>query len=171
MRRVVVGERNGQAVVASDERLTPITIGMMPGAEFYGIWGEDGAGSVPSDGTVPAAPAWFPPATGYRHEVIVIPPDGAAPTVDPAAGIEEMRTKLPGLADVMDPDHPGMHATDTVDINVVLDGEIYLRLDDGTEVHLARGDAAVVTGERHGWSNRSAASCTLSTTSIGARRT
>ena len=142
---------------------------MMAGAEFYGVWGEDDPPSVPTDGTPPEAPAWFPPITGYRHEVIVLPPDGAAPTVDPEAGLEEMRRKLPGLADVMDPDHPGMHATDTVDVNVVLDGEIYLRLN-GTEVHLTRGDCAVVTGERHGWSNRSAANCTLSTTSIGAAR-
>jgi hypothetical protein len=170
MRRVVIGERDGRAVVASDVQLRPITIGMMPGAEFFGVWGEDGAAAVPMAGTVPAAPAWFPPPSGYRHEVIVIPPDGAAPTIDPSAGVEEMRAKLPGLAEVMDPDHPGMHATDTVDVNVVLDGEIYLRLDDATEVHLSRGDCAVVTGERHGWSNRSAGPCTLSTTSIGARR-
>jgi len=167
----VIGERDGQAVVGSDEQLEPITIGLMPGAEFYGIWGEDGAAAVPSNGAEPAAPAWFPPTNGYRHEVIVIPPDGATPTVDPDAGVEEMRTKLPGLADVMDPDHPGMHTTDTALINLILDAEIHLRLDDGTEVHLARGDAAVVTGELHAWSNRSGAPCTLSTTSIGARRT
>jgi hypothetical protein len=49
--------------------------------------------------------------------------------------------------------------------------EIHLLLDDGTEIHLTRGDCVVVTGQRHAWSNRSGSPCTLSTTSIGARRT
>ena len=171
MRRVVVGERDGKAVVALDEELDPVTVGLMPGAEFYGIWGEDGAATIPSDGTPPHAPAWFPPPGGYRFEVIVLPPDGAAPMVDPAEGVAELQSKLPGLADVLDPDEPGMHATDTVDINVVLDGTVVFRLDDGTEVELSRGDCVVVTGQRHGWSNRSGRPCSLGTTSLGSART
>jgi len=170
MRRVVVGERNGQAVIASDEQLQPITVGMIPGAGFLGIWGEDGAATMPGDGTPPPAPTWFPPPGGYRFEVVVLPPDGATPTVDPAAGLAELRAKLPGLAETLDPDHPAMHASDTVDIDVILEGEVFFRLEDGTEVQVSQGDCIVVTGQRHAWSNRSGKPCTLATASIGARR-
>ena len=38
----------------------------------------------------------------------------------------------------MDPSDPGMHATDTIDFEVVLEGTVVLELDDGAEVTLQR---------------------------------
>ena len=40
---------------------------------------------------------------------------------------------------VLDQSDPGMHTTDTIDFEVVLEGTIVLELDDGAEVPLARG--------------------------------
>ena len=39
-----------------------------------------------------------------------------------------------------------MHTTDTIDFEVVLDGEVWLELDDGVEVHLRAGDTVVQNG-------------------------
>ena len=47
-----------------------------------------------------------------------------------------------------------MHTTDTVDIDVVISGEVDLELDDGSEVHLRPGDCVIQNGTRHAWRNR-----------------
>ena len=53
----------------------------------------------------------------------------------------------------MDPSDPGMHTTDTIDFEVVLEGTIVLELDDGAEVTLHPGDTVVQNGTRHRWKN------------------
>ena len=53
----------------------------------------------------------------------------------------------------MDPSDPGMHATDTIDFEVVLEGTVVLELDDGAEVTLHAGDTVVQNGTRHRWKN------------------
>ena len=53
----------------------------------------------------------------------------------------------------MDPSDPGMHTTDTIDFEVVLEGTITLELDDGAEVTLRPGDTVVQNGTRHRWKN------------------
>jgi quercetin dioxygenase-like cupin family protein len=52
-----------------------------------------------------------------------------------------------------------MHATDTLDFMVVLEGEIVLGLDDG-EHHLVAGDTVVQRGTRHRWRVAGEAPCT-----------
>jgi quercetin dioxygenase-like cupin family protein len=48
-----------------------------------------------------------------------------------------------------------MHRTETVDVGVVLDGETWLRLDDGSQTLVRSGDALVQRGTNHAWANRS----------------
>ena len=48
-----------------------------------------------------------------------------------------------------------MHRTETVDIGVVLEGETWLLLDDGSETRVGVGDAVVQRGTNHAWANRS----------------
>jgi len=50
--------------------------------------------------------------------------------------------------------HPGAHATDTVDCAIVLSGEIYSVIDE-SETLLKAGDILIQCGTNHGWSNRS----------------
>ena len=45
------------------------------------------------------------------------------------------------------------HATDSVDLNVVVSGAVVLELDDSTRVALSAGDITVVTGNEHTWHN------------------
>jgi len=48
-----------------------------------------------------------------------------------------------------------MHRTETVDVGVVLEGETWLLLDDGSETRVGPGDAVVQRGTNHAWANRS----------------
>jgi uncharacterized cupin superfamily protein len=47
-----------------------------------------------------------------------------------------------------------MHRTRSIDYGIVLEGEIYMILDD-SEVHLRAGDIVVQRGTDHAWENRS----------------
>ena len=71
----------------------------------------------------------------------------------------------------MEPDAPGMHTTDTIDFEVVLDGEVWLELDDGVEVHLRAGDTVVQNGTRHAWRNHGDTTARLAVFLIGAHHT
>jgi quercetin dioxygenase-like cupin family protein len=70
-----------------------------------------------------------------------------------AAALEDTERKLPGLLAYLDPTDPGMHTTDTIDFEVVLEGTVVLELDDGAEVTLHPGDTVVQNGTRHRWHN------------------
>ena len=70
----------------------------------------------------------------------------------------------------MEPDHPGMHTTDTVDLDIVLSGEVWLELDDGAEVHLQAGDCVIQNGTRHVWHNRTEEPARMFAALIGATR-
>ena len=48
-----------------------------------------------------------------------------------------------------------MHRTETVDVGVVLEGETWLLLDDGSETRVGVGDAVVQRATNHAWANRS----------------
>jgi quercetin dioxygenase-like cupin family protein len=48
-----------------------------------------------------------------------------------------------------------MHRTETVDVGVVLEGETWLLLDDGSETRVGVGDVVVQRGTNHAWANRS----------------
>jgi len=48
-----------------------------------------------------------------------------------------------------------MHRTETVDVGIVLEGETWLLLDDGSETLVKPGDAVVQRGTNHAWANRS----------------
>src|SRR5205807_8436146 len=152
------GQRaDGTSVFVADEQVEPITVSLLPGLEFHRLWGGDAPPTLPTDGSPPAQPRYFPPPGGYRFGFFTLGPEsvGMPDDLDVGAALVELGTKLPGLADVMEPDHPGMHTTDTVDIDLVVSGEVWLELDDGAEVQLRAGDCVVQNGTRHAWHNRS----------------
>jgi quercetin dioxygenase-like cupin family protein len=70
-----------------------------------------------------------------------------------AAGMADFEAEAPGLLRYMDLSDPGMHTTDTIDFEVVLEGTVVLELDDGAKVTLHAGDTVVQNGTRHRWSN------------------
>ena len=60
-----------------------------------------------------------------------------------------------------------MHTTPTIDYGVVMDGEIWLELDDGKTVHLKEHDAFVQHGVRHAWRNKTNKATTVAFVLIG----
>jgi hypothetical protein len=174
VRRVVTGQDEaGKSVFVSDELVEPIVVALMPGLEFLNLWGADHTPVVPTDGARPHAPAYFPPPPGYRFALFTLPPDGTASLredVDPRQAVAEVQERMPGLMDHMEPDNPGMHTTDTIDLDLVLVGDVYLELDDGAEVHLSTGDCVIQNGTRHAWHNRSSEPCRMLSILIGAQR-
>jgi mannose-6-phosphate isomerase-like protein (cupin superfamily) len=174
VRRVVTGkDPAGKSVFVSDEQVEPVKPVLMPGLEFVRLWGDDTTPSLPTDGTRPTASAFFPPPDGYRFAFVTIPPEGSsAPPadIDVQQAITKLNEELPGMMDHMEPDNPGMHTTDTVDLDLVLSGEMDLELDDGAEVHLRPGDCVIQNGTRHAWHNRTSEPCRMLSILVGARR-
>jgi len=173
VRRVATGQSaDGKSVIVSDVEVAPVESPLMPGAFFYSVWGADSMPTLPDDGTEPPFRTWFPPDGGYRFELITLPPDGTAQPagLDKAQALAETEKLLPGLMDVMDPKHPGWHATDTIDLLYVVSGECVLKLDSGETTPLKAGDTLIQTGSRHAWANPSDAPCVLLVVSIGVKR-
>jgi mannose-6-phosphate isomerase-like protein (cupin superfamily) len=157
VRRVVTGhDEQGKAVFASEDVIAPITLALLPGMEFHRLWGADDAPRFPDAGDEPAHTAYFPPLGGFRFGFFTVPPDGGRGVpedLDVPAALAELEERLPGLAGHMEPADPGMHTTATVDMEVVLSGQVVLELDDGATRTMGPGDVIVQNGTRHRWSN------------------
>lgn len=171
-RRVVTGhDAAGKAVFVSDEAVAPVTLALLPGSEFHRLWGNDSTASFPDDGSKPAAPRYFPPVGGTRFGFFTIPPDGGAGApadLDITAALAEFDERLPGMAEHLEVDNPGMHTTATIDYGIVLSGEVTLELDDGANVTLGAGDTYIQNGTRHRWSNTGDVPAVLAVMLVGA---
>lgn len=166
VRRIITSQRpTGESVVAVDEELEP-TVHSTSGLKYWPIWGRDDVTHLPY-GAVPDHVQTFFPSTaaGFRAHVVEFPAKGAPR--------EEGRGEWPdkGLADghFVDPNSEGMHWTDTVDIVIVLSGEIGLVHDDGTAVTLRPGTVVVQNGANHAW-RPSDVPCRVCFVNLGAER-
>jgi len=171
IRRVVTGHSaDGKAVIASDEVVEPIRLALLPGFEFFRLWGADEPPQLPDDGAMPVHHQYFPPTGGFRFGLFTVPPDSDVllGDIDMEAALAALETELPGMAGHMEPDHPGMHTTATVDYEFVVSGSVVLELDDGTEVELYPGDTVIQNGTRHAWRNRSSEPCRMVVVLVGA---
>lgn len=156
-RRVVTGvDSAGRSLVASDSLVAPTEFEAFPGNAHYDIWGADGRYTVPNDGRKPEYELNHPLPGGFRVIVFRFAPESMRMS-NPAEVSElktEMRKKIPaGSQQVVDDDL--METTPSVDIGIVLSGEITLVLDDGAETVLKEGDFVVQNGTRHTWRNKS----------------
>src|SRR4051812_38653668 len=128
-RRIVTGhDASGKSIVVSD---TPVPKTLDIGtAAFHEVWITD-ATPAPIDATEPEPtdrPVRVPPpANGVMVRFTEMAPGGESP----------------------------MHRTETVDVGVVVEGETWLLLDDGSETRVGPGDAVVQRGTNHAWANRS----------------
>ena len=170
---VVTGQnKSGKSLIMRNTPIKPVCLALFPGYEFHRIWGSDSIPELPSDGTPPPQPRYFPPKSGFRFGFFTIPPDTTTRVdqINTASALEEIQQKLPGMIEVLEPDHPGMHTTDTVDFDVIISGEVYLELDDRVEVLLKAGDCVIQNGTRHAWHNRSSDRCVIAFSLVGAER-
>ena len=155
MRRVVTGhDDDGRSVVVQDGTAPRMHkfVGF-PGFVSGLAWATDPEQPVSRAGFDPtmAAESFIPPPGGTRLLLMVIPPDAVmgSPDFDAAVFMAEQFEHGPGLAELFEAD--GMHTTPTVDYTIVIDGEIWLEMDDGHLTRLTAGDIVVQNATRHGW--------------------
>lgn len=174
-RRVVTAKNAaGKSVVVSDAPSSRETIFKhTPGFVSAPIWMTTSMPSL-SAGTDPMSMpgrSLLPEPGGSTFIVVTFPPDNVmmSPNFDPAKAGAEHLAATPGIAETFEPENPGMHTTPTVDYAVVLDGEIWLELDDGETIHLKHRDTVVQQGARHGWRNKGSKPATLAFVLIGVK--
>ena len=143
----------------------------IPGMVSRLVWATGAAPGLPVGAADPTtAVTSFVPGPGEtRFLVVTFPPDAVFGAVefDPEAAVRENLAVSPGLAERFEPD--GMHTTPTVDYGIVLDGEIWLELDEGRSTLLRQHDVVVQNGTRHAWRNKSDRTATLAFVLIGAK--
>jgi mannose-6-phosphate isomerase-like protein (cupin superfamily) len=176
IRRVVTGEtEDGKSVFTHVEEVTPILMGE---TRWYGVWGWDEPPALPYHSAEPYSPrSAFPDPEGHglRLNVITFPPgtgvverSGSAQT-DTATSAEWKRlSEAQPYGHVVDPE-TGMHSTDSVDIGIVISGEVCIEQDDG-EHTLRPGDFYIQNGAAHAWRNRTDEPCTMALVLMSARR-
>jgi len=136
-RRIVTGhDKSGKSITLSDGHPpNGLKIGER-GVTFFEIWNTD------------ASPA---PIVATETEPTNRPIELAP---KPHGTVIRILDFLPGFSKLESGNPPFMHRTETIDYGIVLEGEIFLLLDD-SEVHLSAGDVVVQRGTDHAWENRS----------------
>ena len=173
VRRVVTGiTSDGTSVFASDTEVEGIAPQLVPGYEFHRLWGRDRPPELPDRESESNPRSYFPAAGGFRFGLFTIAPDSVAlpDDIDADAALAEFEEVLPGMAEHMELDNPGMHTTDTVDYEYVVSGRVVLELDDGATVELGPGDTVVQNGTRHAWRNPFDEPCQMVVVLVGAVR-
>lgn len=146
IRRVVTGhDAQGRSVVLSDAPARVHPLGR-PGMSLGDVW----------------ATSSYPPVVTPQE------PDPVGETLD--FTIKERGTRIRILESTPGGDEaePWMHRTPTIDYGYVIEGEMCMLLDDGTEVVLREGDAVVQRGTNHAWVNRSGKRCRMLFVMMGA---
>lgn len=173
IRRVVTGlSPDGKSVFVSDDVVDPWEPPVLRGNQNFVFWGSDDVPLVPNDGAQPTHEGFLPPPRGYRFLVFRVPPTSFEPPpiedVEAAAAASE--SMMPGLTtQIADPG--GMHETQTVDLEMVTEGRIWLILDSGEEKEIRAGEVIVQNGTAHRWENRHPTEwATLCLIFVGARR-
>jgi mannose-6-phosphate isomerase-like protein (cupin superfamily) len=172
-RRIIATVEGGKSRVIEDDAAPSNAFDAVPGFDAAVIWATPASPSLPWDRRNPIRQDSVLPETGGTTLwVVTFPPDAVmmAESFDPLAAGAEYATRLPGLAERFEADNPGMHTTDTVDYDIVLDGDIVVEFDDGQTVAMTRGDILVQHGTRHAWRNPGAKPATMIFVLIGARR-
>jgi quercetin dioxygenase-like cupin family protein len=128
-RRIVTGhDASGKSVVLSDAP-APKTLDVGTAA-FHEVWIADQT-PVPIGAGEPE------------------PTDRPVRTPPPANGVLVRYTEMaPGA-------ESPMHRTESLDVGVVLEGETWLLLDDGSQTRVGPGDVVIQRATNHAWANRS----------------
>lgn len=174
VRRVVTGKSGGKSVIVSDGGTRRAKVFKnIPGQSAALIWSTPATPTLPIDGAdvISEKSTYLPLQPGEtRLEIVTFAPNSVMMSIDPAAAFGEFAEHLPDLAATMEPDSPGMHTTQSVDYGIVLEGDLWLEVDDGKEVHLKPHDVVVQNGTRHAWRNKGDKPVKVAFVLIGAKK-
>jgi hypothetical protein len=111
-----------------------------------------------------------PPPGGSVCRIVTFPPDLGTTVAAADVAAYFRAAGSPGASTyAASAPHPYMQKMQTLDLCLVLEGEITLVLDT-EEVHLKAGDTVVQRGTNHAWSNRSSRPCRIAISSHDAAR-
>lgn len=162
IRRVVTGiDQEGQAVFSSDEPVPFYKESGTLGGWAVDIWEMTSIPPELSDDGGEYRGVVFPEAGGLVFRMIKMPPESAL-----RANPEEAEEYMGGPID-LDSDDFGMHRSDTVDLIIVLSGEVWAVMGNGDETLLKPGDTLVQRGTVHTWRNRGSEPCVMAAVLVG----
>ncbi|BBH34069.1 Cupin domain-containing protein [Pseudomonas sp. 43mfcvi1.1] len=160
IRRVVTGlDTMGQSVFISDDTAPrSCSFDSIPGHAMAHLWSTAAQPQILNAQQDPTLehPSLVPGPGETCLAIYDLPPDTVMhnPT-DVGQMVEELGSALPGLFDCFEPEHPGMHTTPTIDYGILLQGELWLELDNGEQKRIQPGDVVIQQGTRHAWRNKS----------------
>jgi hypothetical protein len=105
------------------------------------LWGADDATAAlryPDDGRQGHFDEPAPEVGGLRFVMVLVLPDSDPQAQEDAAAAGDAHTEMKGLHIVPGSDSPIIHFTATVDLAVVVDGEVIVEMDDGSRSTYAR---------------------------------
>ena len=162
IRRIVTGhDAGGKAIVLSDGPAPNVRKRPQTGIVATLLWTTDSAPATFTNGDRGNVQIATTPAKhGTILRVVEFPPGPVES--DPAAAAHALSEMgLKPSANVRRPiRHAHMHATESVDYAIVIEGEIDMLLDD-TEVHMKTGDIMVQQGTNHAWVNNGDKPCKI----------
>ena len=169
IRRIVTGnDGHGKSVFVSDGPAANVRQSpARPGVVINNLWMTD---AMPAKTTGEDAGAKLvklePVANGTNFRIVEFPPEkdyiGKVSDEQARAAFGEMggAHAIVGDKAAGAKRHPFMHRTKTLDYAIVLEGEVYLMLDD-TETLMRAGDVCIQRATNHVWSNRSDKVCKI----------
>jgi hypothetical protein len=156
LRRVLAGlDSDGKETFLSDARLDELGVS---NTVLTSLWRKDGEVQIPP--AVPLQDGFGFPAPGASWVL--------SWTVPPHSVAGEDSTEEPLKAGELPTG--GAHATDSIDVNIILEGQLVFQLADGSESVLERGDSIVVNGVLHTWHNRGDETARVLSVLFGAER-
>jgi quercetin dioxygenase-like cupin family protein len=161
IRRIVTThDADGKAVVLFDQDAPNVRTRKETGIVSTLLWTTGSMPATYSNADRGAATiATSPPPGSTVLRVVEFPPEVPLDPADNAKVLAEMGIAPPS-GGRRAPTHAHMHATDSVDYAIVIEGEIDMLLDEG-EVHLNTGDILVQQGTNHAWVNRGDRPCKI----------
>lgn len=159
IRRVVTGlDSNGRSIIVSDGPAQQVEMPFWPGSGVTTPWSTSGAPASNLDDELGKELKSFPDAGsgGVSLMIMQIPPMSDLEKMTPeqrAAATVAPADFMPEAMNIDTSKSHGMHATDTIDLLIMLKGELTCIVDDG-EVTLKPFDTLIQRGVNHGWENR-----------------
>jgi hypothetical protein len=155
LRRIVTGEPTpGDSHFTHVEEVAPLV--PWPGFAQYHVWGWDETPTLPFDSAEPYVPRTHFPEPGgvritanYMANVNGVPPEEMSE--QNRADAETFQALMAPAGGAAAGSKPGMHRTDTIDIGIVISGEVTVESEDGTTATLGPGDVYVQNGAMHLW--------------------
>lgn len=164
VRRIVTGHDNhGRSIVTEDGPAPHVhTNPKRVGYYLTNLWLTNETPAIVNNGEDPTSQPLKlePPKGGTVVRIIEFGPEGDWLTKMDADGAKEVFGAIGTnkASTFKKGGHPLMHRTETVDYALILEGEIYIVLDEEERL-MQQGDFLVERGTNHAWSNRSGKPC------------